>query len=331
MKANPIKPNPIKPREFSYWVVPGRFLVAEYPRSLEDDISERVIKELVDFGITHFIDLTTEEDDLEPYIHIVNRICKEKFGKITVQRTNYRIIDGDIPSISTMNTILNHIDHLLCQGEVIYVHCWGGIGRTGTVVDCWLNRHVNGKISNPPDLNHFFPKQNPPPKNGLELALLDLWCTNPKSIRKPKPKIPTNRRQRPFVEKWTTQDDLVNAKSTQSGFDLILSSVAQDLESTDEHLNLSSIEQNLSTVLAQLQVTDQPNALSRHIFKKLNEKPLVVMSGNLTKKGKSETLEISLRTGNGDPIVLVRLMQSPMLERPHSYLMDAKGICQIER
>jgi len=23
----------------------------------------------------------------------------------------------------------------------VYVHCWGGIGRTGTVVGCWLVRH----------------------------------------------------------------------------------------------------------------------------------------------------------------------------------------------
>jgi hypothetical protein len=328
-----MKANPIKPREFSYWVVPGRFLAAEYPRSLEDEISERVIKELVDFGITHFIDLTTEEDELEPYMHIVNRVCKEKFGKITVQQTNYQIIDGRTPKLEKMDTILDHIDHLLCQGEVIYVHCWGGIGRTGTVVDCWLNRHVNGKISNPPDLNHFFPDQNPPPKNGLRLGLLDLWCTNPKSIRREEPTIPTNHRQRPFVEKWTKQDKELKAKAKAkqaakpSDFELIFSTVAQDLESTD----LSAIEQNLSTVLAQLQVTDQPNHSSHRIFEKLNENPLVVMRANLTKKGKSETLEISLRTGNGDPIVLVRLMQNPMLERPHSYLIDAKGFCQIER
>ena len=25
--------------------------------------------------------------------------------------------------------------------EPVYVHCWGGIGRTGTVVGCWLVRH----------------------------------------------------------------------------------------------------------------------------------------------------------------------------------------------
>ncbi|MDP7066387.1 MAG: protein-tyrosine phosphatase family protein, partial [Acidimicrobiales bacterium] len=27
------------------------------------------------------------------------------------------------------------------NGRVVYVHCWGGFGRTGTVIGCWLRRH----------------------------------------------------------------------------------------------------------------------------------------------------------------------------------------------
>jgi protein tyrosine/serine phosphatase len=29
----------------------------------------------------------------------------------------------------------------LAAGRNVYVHCWGGSGRTGTVVGCWLRRH----------------------------------------------------------------------------------------------------------------------------------------------------------------------------------------------
>ena len=37
--------------------------------------------------------------------------------------------------------ILDKIDDDLAAGHNIYVHCWGGVGRTGTVVGCWLVRH----------------------------------------------------------------------------------------------------------------------------------------------------------------------------------------------
>ena len=38
--------------------------------------------------------------------------------------------------------ILDAIDKALEDGKNVYVHCWGGIGRDGTVVGCWLVRHV---------------------------------------------------------------------------------------------------------------------------------------------------------------------------------------------
>ena len=40
-----------------------------------------------------------------------------------------------------MRLILNAIDTALDQGRPTYVHCWGGRGRTGTVVGCYLTRH----------------------------------------------------------------------------------------------------------------------------------------------------------------------------------------------
>ena len=40
-----------------------------------------------------------------------------------------------------MTAILDAIDTSLTGGRLVYVHCWGGVGRTGTVVGCWLLRH----------------------------------------------------------------------------------------------------------------------------------------------------------------------------------------------
>ena len=40
-----------------------------------------------------------------------------------------------------MTSILETIDGVLAAGRAVYVHCYGGIGRTGTVVGCFLARH----------------------------------------------------------------------------------------------------------------------------------------------------------------------------------------------
>jgi protein-tyrosine phosphatase len=34
--------------------------------------------------------------------------------------------------------ILQAIEQALAANHVVYLHCWGGIGRTGTVIACYL-------------------------------------------------------------------------------------------------------------------------------------------------------------------------------------------------
>jgi protein-tyrosine phosphatase len=40
-----------------------------------------------------------------------------------------------------VDPILDAIDELLAAGRSVYVHCFAGRGRTGTVIGCWLARH----------------------------------------------------------------------------------------------------------------------------------------------------------------------------------------------
>lgn len=40
-----------------------------------------------------------------------------------------------------VDPILDAIDDALGAGHTIYVHCFAGRGRTGTVIGCWLARH----------------------------------------------------------------------------------------------------------------------------------------------------------------------------------------------
>jgi protein-tyrosine phosphatase len=51
------------------------------------------------------------------------------------------IPDLGVRTKEAMREILDMIDGEMENGRPVYVHCLGGIGRTGTVVGCWLARH----------------------------------------------------------------------------------------------------------------------------------------------------------------------------------------------
>ena len=57
-----------------------------------------------------------------------------------VEHRSFPIGDFGLPTPETMTSILDTIDVALRDGRKIYLHCWGGIGRTGTTVGCYLVR-----------------------------------------------------------------------------------------------------------------------------------------------------------------------------------------------
>jgi protein-tyrosine phosphatase len=102
-----------------YWVKSGRLLAGGYPRSLD---------RLVEAGVTLIVDLT-EEGELPAY---------DAAGMRTAR---VPVADFSCPPRGTMTEIIDLIDAELAADGVVYVHCHGGTGRTGTVVGCWLVRH----------------------------------------------------------------------------------------------------------------------------------------------------------------------------------------------
>ncbi len=132
--------NAPRPSPNSYWVIPGRFAAGEYPGDWEPAGARRSLENLLSQGINQFIDLTETRDGLEPYAHIAEDL--DRHLGVSVGWERHPIRDQGIPrTLAQMTAVLDAIDSALDAGRTVYVHCWGGVGRTGTVVGCWLVRH----------------------------------------------------------------------------------------------------------------------------------------------------------------------------------------------
>ena len=129
---------PDRPSPNSYWVVPGRFAAGEYPGAIYHADAAAKLKSLLEAGIDHFIDLT-EPGELEPYARIAEREAQMIGKEVGYER--HSIVDASVPHRpEQMAAILDSVANALDEGKTVYVHCWGGVGRTGTVVGCWLVR-----------------------------------------------------------------------------------------------------------------------------------------------------------------------------------------------
>jgi hypothetical protein len=128
-----------KPISQSYWVIPGRFLAGEYPGLGNDKAGTRT--RLIGFlygGFDEFIDLTTENERI-PYSPMLKHEADS--AGLNVRHQRFSFPDFSVPSQAMMVSALDAIDAALIVGHKVYLHCVGGIGRTGITVGCHLVRH----------------------------------------------------------------------------------------------------------------------------------------------------------------------------------------------
>jgi protein-tyrosine phosphatase len=159
-----------RPHGNTYWLWAGHVLAGEHPaKEGEEQLSEK-LQLFALAGITHFIDLTSPADPVKTYQPLGGAV-----------RINHPITDFGVPSPLQMQGILQSIQSALSQGGKVYVHCKGGIGRTGTVAATWLT------------------EQGLDDEQALAL-LLQKWQAMDKRFEEPH--TPETQAQRAFVRTW---------------------------------------------------------------------------------------------------------------------------------
>ena len=123
------------PIDDSYWVLPGRLLAGEYPGARDEAGSRLKLSSILGAGVTAFIDLT-EEGELRPYASFLP--AKNGVNNIPMTYDRIPIEDLGVPTVPEMSVIRDKLHTYLKNEAIVYIHCWGGIGRTGTVVGCYM-------------------------------------------------------------------------------------------------------------------------------------------------------------------------------------------------
>ena len=137
--------HPPTPFGRSYWVVPHKLLAGSYPGSENPSEAARKIKQLFNSGIRFILSLMEDHETdhngepFAPYARIFKDVAYRSGAQVLCRRNP--VPDLGVPSKNQMVEILDSIDGSIDRGLPVYVHCWGGVGRTGTVIGCYLVRH----------------------------------------------------------------------------------------------------------------------------------------------------------------------------------------------
>lgn len=127
----------------SFWVKESVLCVGHYPCDRDKATSLAKQNGLLDCGIRRVINLMERNEtnhngelfadyskDLTLLARSRNMAAPEFFG--------VPLRDAQAPTIAQMQAVLEIINDSIRRNIPTYMHCWGGHGRTGTVVCCYL-------------------------------------------------------------------------------------------------------------------------------------------------------------------------------------------------
>ena len=169
-----------------YWVIAGKFLAGCYPGSEDQQQAFQKLTGLIDSGIRTVINLMEQNEfnwagkAFEGYEKQMQSIAASMGHSVSFERLPIK--DTWVPSRIEMIEILDRIDDSINDGKPVYLHCWGGRGRTGTVVGCYMARHALASGRNIPKMiqelrknteDHHMPSPEKPKQVDMVLSWIE--------------------------------------------------------------------------------------------------------------------------------------------------------------
>lgn len=215
------------PTKSSYWVLPGKLLAGAYPGAPDPEGHRKKVTDLLDAGVRAFVNLMEQDETnhegqaFNPYQELVCSIVPDA----TCER--FAVKDLSVSTVDEMTTILDAIDGHLEQGRTVYIHCWGGVGRTGTVVACWMLRHGLATVEDVLGKLKSLRRQDQErghresPETGVQRDFIHAWC-NTKGNSSPASAAPTKSAKddfRPTPAATTALRELLDRHEHMEGFE----------------------------------------------------------------------------------------------------------------
>lgn len=119
----PPMPLPAAPKAF-HWVMPQRLGGTQWPGLL--GCEEEDLAALRGLGCDVLVTLTIEPFPLDA------------LARHDIDSIHFPIEDMDVPSVASTVELCRRLSELHEQGKVIVLHCRAGLGRTGTMLACYL-------------------------------------------------------------------------------------------------------------------------------------------------------------------------------------------------